>query len=155
MGSITDAEEWAATVRAFSESRGVRYDAVGGLNPRGGPAALCPGGTNRLTGQLAHEFWGASCDADEREHGGGLFRSGQVLPGAVLAKAHMPDLAAVMPVFNVESKEGAGDAVESRVSRHRVQFESIDFNRRFIATVPREHDPLALRETFKIGRAHV
>ena len=83
--------------------------------------------------------------------GGGLFRGGQVLPGAVLAKAHMPDLAAVMPVFNVESKEGAAEALESRVSRRRVEFESIDFNNRFIATVPKEYDPVALRETFSPG----
>jgi hypothetical protein len=151
MAGVGKAAEWAEVVRGVAESRGVRYDPVGGLNPRGGPAALCPGGTNRLTGQLAHEYWGASCDADERERGGGLFRGGQVLPGAVLAKAHMPDLAAVMPLFNVESIEGAEDAVESRVSRRRVEFESIDFNERFIATVPREYDPIALRETFSPG----
>ncbi len=146
-----DAGAWAESVRGLGERRGLRYEPVGGLNPPGGPATLCPGGSNRLTGQFDEEFWGASCDADEHKRGGGLFRGGQVLPGAVLAKAHMPDLAAVMPVFNVESLEGAGDAVESRVSRHRVQFESIDFNRRFIATVPREYDPVALRETFSPG----
>jgi hypothetical protein len=146
-----DAATWADAVRELGERRGLRYEPVGALNPPGGPATLCPGGSNRLTGQFDEEFWGASCDADERKRGGGLFRGGDVLPGAVLAKAHMPDLAAVMPVFNVESLEGAGDAVESRVSRHRVQFESIDFNRRFIATVPREYDPIALRETFSPG----
>jgi hypothetical protein len=146
-----DAAAWADTVRELGERRGLRYEPVGGLNPRGGPVALCPGGTNRLTGQLDDGFWGASCDADERERGGGFLRSGTVLPGAVLAKAHMPDLAAVMPVFNVESREGAGDAIEGRVSRHKVEFESIDFNRRFIATVPREYDPVALRETFSPG----
>lgn len=145
------AAEWAALVRELGERRGLRYEPVGGLNPRGGPVALCPGGTNRLTGQLDDDFWGASCDADERERGGGFLRSGAVLPGAVLAKAHMPDLAAVMPVFNVESREGAADAIEGRVSRHKVEFESIDFNRRFIATVPREYDPVALRETFSPG----
>jgi hypothetical protein len=151
MDEVRDSAAWADVVRGIASRRGVRYEPVGGLNPRGGPAALCPGGTNRLTGELDRDFWGASCDADEREHGGGLFRSGQVLPGAVLAKAHMPDLAEVMPVFNVESIEGAGDAVESRVSRRRVQFESIDFNKRFIATVPSEYDPVALRETFSPG----
>ena len=30
----------------------------------------------------------------------------------------------------------------------RVQFESIEFNRRFLATVPADHDPVALRELF-------
>lgn len=149
MGAADDAHAWTETVRALAERLGVRYDAVGGLNPRGGPAALCPGGTNRLTGQLHEGFWGASCDADERE-AGGLF-SKAVLPRAVLAKAHMPDLAEVMPVFNVESKEGAEDALEGAVSRNRVQFESIAFNERFIATVPREYDPVALRETFSPG----
>ena len=151
MAEVSDAPAWAGVVRGVGEARGARYDAVGGLNPRGGPVALCPGGTNRLTGQLAPEFWGASCDADERERGRGLFRGGEVLPGAVLAKSHMPDLAEVMPVFNVESLRGAEDIVESRVSRHRVQFESIEFNRRFIATVPEEYDPVALRETFSPG----
>jgi hypothetical protein len=149
--SVADSAAWADVVRGVGQKLGVTYEPVGGLNPRGGPAALCPGGTNRLTGQLGPEFWGASCDADEREVRRGLFRGGDVLPGAVLAKAHMPDLAAVMPIFNVESREGLGEAVESRVSRNKVEFESIDFNRRFIATVPREHDPVALRETFSPG----
>ena len=35
-----------------------------------------------------------------------------------------------------------------RASRRKVEFESIDFNRRFLATVPSEHDPVALREIF-------
>lgn len=144
-----DTGSWAAIARDLASRRGLRYDAVGGLNPRGGPAALCPGGTNRLTGQLADGFWGASCDALEREEGG--FFSKTVVPGAVLAKSHMPDVAKVMPPFNVESLDGAGDFVESRVARNRVQFESIAFNERFIATVPSQHDPTALRETFSPG----
>jgi hypothetical protein len=144
-----DAEAWRENVRALARERELRYDAVGGLNPAGGPAALCPGGTNRLTGQLAREFWGASCDADEREEGG-LF-SKAVLPHAVLAKAHMPDLAQVMPPFNVESVEASPEDVLDRASRNRVEFESIEFNRRFIATVPREHDPIAVREMFGPG----
>ncbi len=69
-----------------------------------GPVALCVGGTNRLTGQLAEGFWGSCCDADEREMGS-LFNKA-VLPTALLAKAHMPDLAQVVPAFNVESIEG-------------------------------------------------
>lgn len=146
MSEARNAREWSEAVRGIGERRGLRYDAVGTLNPRGGPAALCPGGTNRLTGELEPGFWGASCDANERERGGFLRRT--VVPEALLAKAHMPDLAAAMPPFNVESKEGVGDAVESRVSRRRVEFESIEFNRRFIATVPQEYDPVALREMF-------
>jgi hypothetical protein len=136
-------------VRSLARGRDLRYDRVGGLNPAGGPAALCPGGTNRLTGELAPGFWGASCDADEHEEGG-LF-SKAVLPHAVLAKSHMPDLAAVMPPFNVESVEARPEDVLDRASRNRVQFESIEFNRRFIATVPREHDPIAVREMFSPG----
>jgi len=142
------AQEWAETVRALAAKRGVRYEPVGGLNPKGGPAALCPGGTNRITGQLREGFWGASCDAEEHEEGG-LF-SKTVLPRAVLAKAHMPDLAKVVPMFHVESIEGA-ERVEQAASRRRVEFESIEFNRRFLATVPRDYDPVALRELFSPG----
>ena len=106
-----------------------------------------PGGTNRITGQLADGFWGASCDADEHEEGG-LF-SKAVLPGAVLAKSHVPDLAKVMPPFNVESIERRPDElVMQRASRSKVEFESLDFNKRFLATVPSEYDPVALREIF-------
>ena len=150
MSAADDAKSWAETVAKLGEERGLRYEPIGGLNPVGGPAALCPGGTNRLTGQLAEGFWGASCDADEREEGG-LF-SKAVLPHAVLAKSHMPDLAEVMPQFNVESLEASPeDLVEQRVTRRRVEFESIEFNRRFLATVPSEYDPVALRELFGPG----
>ena len=90
--------------------------------------ALCVGGTNRLTGQLAEGFWGSCCDADEKEVGG-LFGKA-VLPTALLAKAHMPDLAKVVPAFNVESIEGH-EVVTQRFAR-KVEFESIDFNKRFL-----------------------
>jgi hypothetical protein len=150
VSAADDAKSWAETVAKLGEERGLRYEPIGGLNPVGGPAALCPGGTNRLTGQLAEGFWGASCDADEREEGG-LF-SKAVLPHAVLAKSHMPDLAEVMPQFNVESLEASPeDLVEQRVTRRKVEFESIEFNRRFLATVPSEYDPVALRELFGPG----
>jgi hypothetical protein len=149
LSAKAEAQEWARIVSSYAEERGLRYEPIGGINPKGGPVALCPGGTNRLTGELVDGFFGSSCDADEHEEGG--FLSKAVLPGAALAKAHMPDLARVVPVFNVESIEHtAGDTVD-RLSRRRVEFESIDFNRRFIATVPREHDPVALRELFSPG----
>lgn len=74
-----------------------------------------------------------------------------VLPAAVLAKAHMPDLTEVVPAFDVESIERAPDEQLRRLSRLRVEFESIDFNRRFIATVPSGHDPVAVRELFSPG----
>jgi hypothetical protein len=143
----SDASAWADTVETLGRKRGLRYEAVGGINPKAGPAALCPGGTNRLTGELTDGFWGASCDADERE-AGGLFGSKAVLPRAVLVKAHMPDLATVVPIFNVESVERTPEDAIDRRSRRRVEFESVDFNKRFIATVPTDHDPIALRELF-------
>lgn len=147
MGAKQEAQEWAATVRSYGERHELTYEPVGGINAKDGPVALCVGGVNRLTGQLAEGFWGASCDADEREEGG-LFNKA-VLPGAILAKAHMPDLAEVVPAFNVESVEGH-EVVTQRFAR-RVEFESLDFNRRFRATVPSEYDPVALRELFSPG----
>lgn len=143
------APSWASVVSSFATQRGLRYEPVGGLNPRDAPPALCVGGQNRLTGELAPGFWGASCDADERQ-AGGLFRR-RTVPGAILAKAHMPDLAAVVPAFNVESIEKRPEEMlEQRLAR-KVEFESIEFNRRFLATVPREYDPVALRELFSPG----
>jgi hypothetical protein len=143
-----NAEEWAGTVQGLATKRGLTYEPIGGLNPKGGPATLCPGGTNRIKGELAPQFWGASCDADEHEEGG-LFKK-TVLPDAILAKAHMPDLAKVVPIFNVESIE-AGERLEQLASRRKVEFESIDFNKRYLATVPADHDPIALRELFSPG----
>ena len=146
MSAAGEREDWIAAVKAVAADRGLTYEEVGGLNPRDAPPALCPGGSNRLTGELAAEFWGSSCDADEFESGG-LFRKA-VLPAAVLAKAHMPDLTKVVPAFDVESIESSPDEQLRRLSRLRVEFESIEFNRRFIATVPAGHDPIALRELF-------
>jgi len=112
-------EDWIAAVKAVAADRGLTYEEVGGLNPRDAPPALCPGGSNRLTGELAAEFWGSSCDADEFESGG-LFRKA-VLPAAVLAKAHMPDLTKVVPAFDVESIESSPDEQLRRLSRLRVE----------------------------------
>jgi hypothetical protein len=149
VGAKQDAEAWAETVRKYAERNDLKYEPVGGLNPKDGPVALCVGGTNRLTGQLAEEFWGSSCDADEKEVGGFLNKA--VLPTAVLAKAHMPDLAQVVPAFNVESVEkNPEELVMQRLSR-KVEFESMAFNRRFLTTVPSEYDPVELRELFSPG----
>jgi hypothetical protein len=144
MGAKQEAQEWADTVRKYGERNDLTYEEVGGINPKDGPVALCVGGTNRLTGQLREGFWGASCDADEKEVGG-LFAKA-VVPTAILTKAHMPDLAEVVPAFNVESIEGA-ESITRHLAR-KVEFESLDFNRRFVASVPREYDPVALRELF-------
>lgn len=149
MSAKDDAQGWAEIVRSYAAKHGLTYDEVGGLNPKGGPAALCPGGTNRLTGELVPEFWGASCDADEHEEGG-LF-SKAVLPGAVIVKAHVPDLAKVMPPFNVESIERRPDELAIQRVARKVEFESMEFNKRFLATVPKGYDPVALRETFSPG----
>jgi len=100
MSAKQEAEAWAAAVRKYGERNDVRYEEIGGINPKDAPVALCVGGVNRLTGQLTEGFWGASCDADEKEVGG-LFGKA-VVPTALLAKAHMPDLAQVVPAFNVE-----------------------------------------------------
>jgi hypothetical protein len=147
MSAKQEAQDWAEIVRAYGEQHQLKYEPVGGINPVDGPVALCVGGSNRLTGQLSDGFWGSCCDADEREMGG-LF-SKAVLPTALLAKAHMPDLAQVVPAFNVESIEGR-EVVTQRFAR-KVEFESIDFNKRFSATVPSEYDPVALRELFSPG----
>ncbi|HET6831168.1 MAG TPA: hypothetical protein VFH44_07440 [Solirubrobacterales bacterium] len=146
MNAAAERDAWVAAVRAVAADRDLAYEEVGGINPRDAPAALCPGGPNRLTGELTPGFWGSSCDADEFE-AGGIFRKA-VLPAAVLAKAHMPDLTRVVPAFDVESIERSPDDQLRRLSRLRVEFESIDFNRRFIATVPAGHDPVAVRELF-------
>jgi hypothetical protein len=147
VGAEQEAGEWAEIVRRYGERHELTYEPVGGINPKDGPVALCVGGSNRLTGQLAEGFWGASCDADEKEVGG-LFGKA-LLPTALLAKAHMPDLARVVPAFNVESIEGH-EALAGRFAR-KVEFESLDFNKRFLATVPREYDPVKLRELFSPG----
>ena len=56
-----------------------------------------------------------------------------------------------MPQWNVESVEAGADLVERRVTRRKVEFESLEFNKRFLATVPSEYDPVALREMFSPG----
>ena len=127
MGAKQEAQDWTELVRRYGERHEVTYEPIGGINPKDGPVALCVGGVNRLTGQLVEGFWGASCDADEKEVGS-LFNKA-VMPTAILAKAHMPDLAQVVPAFNVESIEGA-EALAQRFSR-KVEFESLDFNKRF------------------------
>lgn len=144
--SADERDAWVAAVRSLARRRGLRYEEIGGLNPREGPAALCPGGSNRLTGELVDGFWGASCDALERESGG-LWRR-TVLPEGVLVKSHMPDLARVVPAFDVESIEARPDEQLRKHTSRRVEFESVEFNRRFLATVPTDHDPVALRELF-------
>lgn len=147
MSAKQEAQDWAGIVSTYGERYQLKYEPVGGINPVDGPVALCVGGTNRLTGQLSEGFWGSCCDADEKEMGS-LFNKA-VLPTALLAKAHMPDLARVVPAFNVESIEGH-EVVTQHFAR-KVEFESIDFNKRFSATVPKEFDPVALRELFSPG----
>lgn len=76
-----------------------------------------------------------------------MFRR-RTVPGAILAKSHMPDLAEVIGAFNVESIEHhPGELIEGALAQ-KVEFESIEFNRRFLTTVPHQYDPIALRELF-------
>ena len=149
MSARAEAQEWAAIVSGLAQERGLRYEPIGGINPVGAPVALCPGGTNRITGELSDGFFGSSCDADEHEEGGWGRKA--VLPGALLVKSHMPDLATVVPVFDVESIERTPEDAVDRHSRRRVEVETIEVNKRFIATVPHDHDPVALRELFSPG----
>src|SRR3954469_3699323 len=114
MGAKQEAQDWAEAVRRYGERKGLAYEEVGGINPKDGPVALCVGGVNRLTGQLSEGFWGSCCDAADKEVGG--FCSKAVVPTALLAKAQMPDLAQVVPAFNVESIEGH-EAVTQRFQR--------------------------------------
>jgi hypothetical protein len=145
-----EADSWRQIVSSYKGAGKVKWEAIGGINPADGPVALCVGGTNRLTGELAPDFWGASCDADEVEVG--RFMRKSVVPTAILAKAHMPDLAKVVPAFNVESIEGnPAEFLKQKVSLRKVEFESVEFNERFLATVPEDHDPIALRELFSPG----
>src|ERR1700761_4923571 len=118
MGAKQEAQDWTDIVRRSAERHEVTYEPVGGINPKDGPVALCVGGVNRLTGQLTEGIWGASCDGDEKEVGGFLNKA--VLPTALLVKAHMPDLAQVVPAFNVESIEGR-EVVTQRFQR-KVEF---------------------------------
>lgn len=144
-----ESEQWQKVVSSYEGTGGVIWEPVGGINPADGPVALCVGGTNRLTGELRSGFWGACCDADEIEVGGFLRKS--VVPNAVLVKALMPDLAEVIAAFNVESLESRPDEyIKHRISR-KVEFESIQFNRRFLATIPEGYDPVALHELFSPG----
>ena len=143
------ADEWAEIVRGLAAQarRHVRADRraqpARRARRRSAPAAPTGSPASSRASSGARR-----CDADEHETGG-LF-SKTVLPQAILAKAHMPDLAQVVPIFNVESIE-PGERIEQLASRRKVEFESIDFNQRFLATVPADHDPIALRELFSPG----
>ena len=53
MGAKQEAAEWAEIVGRYGARHELTYEPVGGINPKDGPVALCVGGTNRLTGQLA------------------------------------------------------------------------------------------------------
>src|SRR5690349_25018324 len=114
MGAKQESAQWAETVRRYGERHELKYEPVGGINPKDGPVALCVGGSNRLTGELVEGFWGSCCDADEKEVGG-RFGKG-VVPTALLAKAHMRDLAKVVPAVDVESL-GGRDAATERFAR--------------------------------------
>ncbi len=145
----SEAGRWSALVADYAGKHQLRYEPTGSINPKDGPVALCPGGSNRIVGELAADAWGAACDAEEVAVGRfGRFFAKEVVPKSILVKSHAPDLARVVPNFNIESIEATPDEqIRQRLSR-RVEMESIEFNRRFCTTVPSDHDPVALRELF-------
>ena len=123
MSAGDEQQAWAETVKSLAAARGLRYDPIGGLNPVGQAAALCPGGTNRLTGELSDGLLGRFMRRRRARGGRALLKA--VLPGAVLAKSHVPDLAKVMPPFNVESIEKTPEElIMHKASRRKVEFES-------------------------------
>ena len=46
MSAKADAEQWTEIVKGLASERGLEYEPIGGINPKDGPVALCPGGTN-------------------------------------------------------------------------------------------------------------
>ena len=111
------------------------------------PVALCPGGTNKLTGELSDGFFGSSCDADEHEEGG--FRSqGDPARPALLVKSHMPDLATVVPVFDVESIERTPGTRSTSTPGGESSSRASTSTSASSPPFPRDHDPVALRELF-------
>ena len=149
MSAKQDAETWAATARRSPSGATCATTRSAGSTPPAAPAALCPGGSNRLTGQLSRGLLGRLLR--RRRARGGLAVRKSVLPGRGAGQGPC-------------ARPGAGHAaVQRRVAganaedsssggpRTRSQFESIEFNKRFLATVPSEYDPVALREMFGPG----
>ncbi len=150
MSAADDASGWAETVADYGRKHELRYDPIGGLNPVDAPPALCPGARTGSPGSSPGTPGGRAATPRSTRRAGSSRR--RCCHGAVLVKAHMPDLAAVVPIFNVESLEANPEDVFERVaSRRKVEFESLDFNKRFLTTVPSDHDPIALRELFGPG----
>ena len=108
---MSAAAEWAETVRRYGERNGLTYEPVGGINPKDGPVALCVGGSNRLTGAWRRPGVLGRVLRCRRARGRAACSTRRCCPAAILAKAHMPDLAKVVPAFNVESIEGAAEEV--------------------------------------------
>ena len=146
----TKREAWAETVQALARERDLRYDPSAASTRWARPSALCPGGTNRLTGELADDFWGASCDADEHEEGG-LFSQGGAARGGARQGARARPGQGDAAVQRRVDRAAPEELVMQSASRRKVEFECIEFNKRFLATVPSEYDPVALRELFSPG----
>ena len=129
---------WAADRSRLREpSAALRYEPVGGLNPATAPPALCPGGTNRLTGQLADGFWGASlrrrratrraaCSRKTVRAAGGPRQGAHARPGRGRADRSTSSRSSATPRTLVERRRRAQgrvrvDRVQPALPRHRAQ----------------------------------
>ncbi len=148
MGAKQEAQEWAETVRRYGERHGLTYEQVGGINPKDGA-----GGALRRRRQPPHRaarrgLLGLVLRRRRKgsrrllQQGGAADRDPRQGPHARPGEGR--------PRLQRRVDRGRTRHVTQRFSR-KVEFESIDFNRRFWATVPKEYDPVALRELFSPG----
>ena len=135
-----DREAWLAAVREVADDRGLRYEEVGGINARDAPAALCPGGSNRLTGRARAGLLGSELRR-RRARGGRLLLEGAAAAGGPRQGPHARPDQRRCPHSTSSRSRRRPTSSSARAARRRVQFESIEFNRRFIATVPRGPRP--------------
>ncbi len=85
------AADWAGVVQELAAKRGVTYEPVGGLNPKGGPADALPGRHQPDQGRARAPASGAPRATPTSARRAACSRR-PCCPNAVLAKAHMPDL---------------------------------------------------------------
>ena len=144
------AEEWAEIVQGLAAKRRGSPTSRSAASTRG--AVRRPSARAAPTGSRAScrgEFWGAACDADEHEEGG-LF-SKTVLPRRdprqgphARPREGRPDLQR-----RVDRGRRAGRA--ARESGARSSSSRSTSTAAYLATVPADHDPIALRELFSPG----
>ena len=138
-GGRVKAEEWAGVVRGLAAKRGVRYEPVGGLNPRGRPGGALPRrhqpdhrrARERVLGRLVRRrrARGGRPVLEDRAAAGGARQGPHARPGRRSCRC------------STSSRSRPRERIEQLASRRKVEFESIDFNRRFLATVPERPRP--------------